>query len=86
MFSLPILRESLSFLSISTYHKDSVRVFFFAIMDGSNDINQQMAGLGIDEEENESFVLDDDIEEDVNRYELCLVGKLLTEKLLMLEP
>lgn len=49
-------------------------------MEDDGDINQHMEGLGIDDEENESFVLEDDIEEDVNRYELCLVGRLLTEK------
>lgn len=42
-------------------------------------INQRMAGLDINEEENECFVLGD-IEEDLNRYKLCLVGRLLTEK------
>ena len=44
------------------------------------DIGERMAGLGIEEEENEAFVLDGDIDEDSNRYELCLVGRLLTEK------
>lgn len=39
-----------------------------------------MAGLEIDDEENEAFVLEGDIDENVNRYELCLVGRLLTEK------
>lgn len=43
-------------------------------------IDQQMAGLGIDDEENECFVLNGDIEEDVNRFELCLVERFLTEK------
>lgn len=45
-----------------------------------DNIDQRMAGLGIEEEENESFVLDGDIEEDVNRFNLCLVGRLLTKK------
>ncbi|XP_074346135.1 uncharacterized protein LOC141684894 [Apium graveolens] len=44
------------------------------------DIDVQMAGLGIEEEENEGFVLEGDIEEGANRYQLCLVGRLLTEK------
>lgn len=39
-----------------------------------------MAVLDIDEEGNESFVFYRDIEEEVGRYELCLVGRLLTEK------
>lgn len=42
--------------------------------------DQRTAGLDIDDEENESFVLDGDFEEDVNRFELCLVGRFLTEK------
>lgn len=44
------------------------------------DIDVQLANLDIEEEENESFVIDADIEEDVNRYDLCLVGRFLTEK------
>lgn len=44
------------------------------------DMHQHMEGLRIDDEENESFVLGDDIEEEVNRYDLCLVGRLLTAK------
>lgn len=45
-----------------------------------DNIDQRIAGLRLDDEENESFVLEGDIEEDVNRFELCLVGRLLTEK------
>lgn len=45
-----------------------------------SDIHQHMKRLEIDEEENESFVIEGDIEEDINRYDLCLVGRLLTEK------
>lgn len=47
--------------------------------DGRN-IEQQMSRLGIEEEENESFASEGDIDEDINRYDLCLVGRLLTEK------
>lgn len=50
------------------------------IMASYSDIDQQMAGLEIDEEENEGFIIEGDIDEGVNRYELCLVGRLLTEK------
>ncbi|KAK1393135.1 hypothetical protein POM88_012191 [Heracleum sosnowskyi] len=39
-----------------------------------------MADLNIDEEENGEFMFDDDVEEHVNKYELCLVGRFLTEK------
>lgn len=50
------------------------------IMASYSDIDQQMAGLEIDEEENEGFIIEGDIDEGVNRYELYLVGRLLTEK------
>lgn len=50
------------------------------IMTSGDDIGQRMANLGIEEEENEVFVLEGDIDESENRYELCLVGRLLTEK------
>lgn len=49
-------------------------------MADASSINQQMAGLGIKDEENESFVLEGVIEEDFNMYELCLIERLLTEK------
>lgn len=39
-----------------------------------------MAGLEIEDYGNESFVLEGDIDEDVNRYDPCIVGRLLTEK------
>lgn len=39
-----------------------------------------MASLDIEEEENESFVLDEDVAGGSNRYELYLVGRFLTEK------
>lgn len=45
-----------------------------------HDIDAQMANLDIEEEENESFVFDEDVEEATNRFELCLVGRFLTEK------
>lgn len=44
------------------------------------DIDDQMANLDIDEEENESFVFEGNVEEETNRYEYCLVGRFLTEK------
>lgn len=49
------------------------------MVDGSG-IDQSMKGLRIQDEENESFILDGDIEEDIHRYDLCLVERLLTEK------
>nr|XP_017250903.1 PREDICTED: uncharacterized protein LOC108221543 [Daucus carota subsp. sativus] len=49
-------------------------------MANEEDIDQHMESLQIDEEENEAFVLEGDVDEGVNKYELCLVGRLLTEK------
>lgn len=43
-------------------------------------LEDQMANLDIEEEENESFVFDDESGDGSNRYELCLVGRFLTEK------
>lgn len=39
-----------------------------------------MASLDIEEEENESFVFDEDVEEAIKMFELCLVGRFHTEK------
>lgn len=41
----------------------------------------QMAELDIDKEENEELILDDGVEEEINRFNLCLVGRFLTEKM-----
>lgn len=44
------------------------------------EIGQSVKSLAIEEEENEVFVLEGDVDESVNKYDLCLVGRLLTEK------
>lgn len=44
------------------------------------DLNDQMENLNLEEEENTAFVLEGDVEEALNKYELCLVGRFLTEK------
>lgn len=49
-------------------------------MEREEDIESRMGTIGIEDEENEAFVLDGDIDESANKYELCLVGHLLTEK------
>lgn len=36
--------------------------------------------MNIEEEENEGFAFEEDIVENVNKCELCLVGRFLTEK------
>lgn len=43
-------------------------------------IDERMSGLDISNEENEELVLDEEVDECENRFELCLVGKFLTEK------
>lgn len=53
---------------------------FVFVMARYQDINVQIAGLDIEEEENEAFVFEGDVEEVINRYELCLVGRFLTTK------
>lgn len=45
-----------------------------------DEIDIQMAGMDIENEENEELVFDDDVEEVTNKFELCLVGRFLTEK------
>ncbi|XP_074373983.1 uncharacterized protein LOC141714359 [Apium graveolens] len=44
------------------------------------DLNQLMENLDITNAEEEELVFDEDVEESGNRFELCLVGKFLTEK------
>lgn len=39
-----------------------------------------MASMGIEDEENEELFFGDEIAEDMNNYELCIVGRFLTEK------
>lgn len=40
----------------------------------------QMAEMDIANEENEEISFDEGVEEEVNRFELCIVGRFLTEK------
>lgn len=44
------------------------------------DLDEQMASLNVDEEENEDLIFEDDVIEEIDKYELCLVGRFLTEK------
>lgn len=44
------------------------------------DLNERMAELNVEEEENSAFVFEGDVEEVTNKYELCLVGRFLTER------
>lgn len=53
---------------------------FYYSMARYRNLNEQLADLSVDDEENEDLVFDGDVEEAVNKYELCLVGRFLTEK------
>lgn len=44
------------------------------------DIEMQLAELDIDGEENEQLVVEEGVDETVNKFELCLIGRFLTEK------
>lgn len=43
-------------------------------------IDEQFANLNVKDEKNEDLTFEGDIEEEVNKYELCLIGRFLTEK------
>lgn len=44
------------------------------------DIEMELAELDIKNEENEELVFDEGVEKEDNRFELCLVGRFLSEK------
>lgn len=46
------------------------------------DINERLAGMGIEDEENAELVFDEEAEDTSNKFEMCLVGRFLTEKAL----
>lgn len=48
-------------------------------MENTDDINKYMESLDIEDEENEDLVFGAEVKE-VNKYELCLVGRFLSEK------
>lgn len=50
------------------------------IMESVDDINKRMAELDIDTEENEELCFDEEGVEGLNKFDLCLVGRFLTEK------
>lgn len=43
-------------------------------------INDQLAIINIEDEENEELVFGDDAVEESNKFDMCLVGRFLTEK------
>ena len=50
------------------------------IMTTMEDIEMQLEDLNIENEENEELVFDEGVEEECNRFELCIVGRFMTEK------
>lgn len=40
----------------------------------------RMTGLAIENEENKELIFDDEVEKEINWFELCLVGYFLIEK------
>lgn len=44
------------------------------------DLDAQMADMDIEAEENEELCFDEEVEELSNKFDLCLVRRLLTEK------
>ena len=45
-----------------------------------DDVEMQLANIDIDNEENEELVFEEGVEQETNRFDLCLVGRFLTEK------
>lgn len=43
-------------------------------------IEEQMENLNVDEDENEDLLFEGDIEDEIGKYDLCLVRRFLTEK------
>ncbi|XP_074376886.1 uncharacterized protein LOC141718404 [Apium graveolens] len=49
-------------------------------MENTDNIEIRLVVMDIENEENEELVLDEGVKEETNRFELCLVGRFLTEK------
>lgn len=71
---------SFSLHSISSPWNLNCVSFSINIMSRFADLNEQLSSLAIEEEENEAFVLEEEAEEEINKYELCVVGKFLAER------
>lgn len=46
-------------------------------MDRYHNIDEQLDHLNIEDEENEGFIFKDDIEEESDKYDICLIGRFL---------
>ncbi|WOH04102.1 hypothetical protein DCAR_0623508 [Daucus carota subsp. sativus] len=44
------------------------------------ELNERLAEMGIEDEENTELIFDDEAEDVTNKFECCLVGRFLTEK------
>lgn len=44
------------------------------------DINNQFAGMNVEDEENAELIIADGVEDNADKFELCLVGRFLTER------
>lgn len=60
-------------------HCESDLCEFSFIMSRSDDLSNHLARLDIEEEENESFNINEEAMEAGNKYELCVAGRFLTE-------
>lgn len=75
-FFSPLRESSFSLFSMSV----GVFIIFLVFMARVEDINDRMATMRIEDEENEGLCFGDEAEEVSNKFELCLVGRFLTEK------
>lgn len=74
------MRVSLFSLRSISSEIEACEFFFCVIMSRYNDLNEQLAGLDIEEEENAVFSFEGNVEEEANKYDLCVVGRFLTER------
>lgn len=44
------------------------------------ELRDQLASMGIDDEENEKLIFGEEVEEVTNKFDLCLVGRFLSVK------
>lgn len=44
------------------------------------EVNDQLASFSLDDDENEKLVFEDEVVHDSNKFDLCVVGRFLTEK------
>lgn len=45
-----------------------------------NDLDEHISNLNIEEEENKAIIFDNEVVEEGNKYELCVVVRFLTER------